>query len=215
MSAPSSNNNLTKAQAVRSSGYPTKVHELPEFKTWFDKEVRRGAKTIPQLRREALELFPHIAGRLPSVKRLYSYAGKYLTETVKVQPYLPQYWESMREYDSYLELVDAAKEAERQYYLYKELDSKPVRSKRVEYWFAQWAKITEAIFDAEMRMGMRDDVIINNHLAIMSHLSQIFQNVSSGATLPSMPSDMESRSIEEIRKRLKVSSDARRKYSPE
>lgn len=200
----STNINLAQAQAVRSSGYRTKVHELPEFKTWFDREVKAGGKTIPQLRREALSLFPSYATRFPSVKRLYSYAGKYLTETVKVQPFLPQYAESMRDYDSYLELQQIAREGKRQYYATQKLGN----FKQNVRWFDNWFKATSALFDAEMRMGLRDQVIVENHLAIYIRFKAFAQSIFSGNEVePNVKSDV--RSVDEIRKRLAMSKKAR------
>lgn len=153
--------NLAKAQAVRKSGYKTGVHALPQFKQWFDTEYKDGAKTIQELRKEALQRFTEHSNQIPSVASLKSYVDNYLSETVKVAPYTPQYHEHVRKFDSYLKLIELAKELLCRYEQAKQREQMVTSRKIMSL---DWAKLYKEtlndIGDIEIKLGIRQGMIV-------------------------------------------------------
>jgi hypothetical protein len=171
------NDNLALARATRSSGYRTKLHELPELKDWFDREYQQGVKTIQQLRREAIELFPHYSGQIPSNRRLQSYVITYLNKPVVIAPFTPQYHDRMRNFDSYLAMHELAKELWERYETAKRAEMNVVFSRRLmsARWVKEYADTIKMMFDAEVRMGLRDNLAgpyLNHQYEIMGYGNQ-------------------------------------------
>ncbi len=147
--------NLEKAQIVRGSGYKTKVHALPEFKLWFDAEYRSGRKSIKALREEGLALFPRLAVHIPSVPRLKSYADNYLSETVKISPYTPNYVQQIEKFDSYLKMHALAKELWYRYEQAKKREELLNRPEGSYEWAVLYQKQLMSMLDIELKLGLR------------------------------------------------------------
>lgn len=181
---PQTNANLAQAQAVRSSTYPTRIHELPDFKSWFDAEYAKGGKTINTLCREGANRFPRY--KLPSIPRLRSYVEKYLSQPVIVAPYTPEYQEHIRNFDSYVKLIEAAKELLRRYNLAEQRESampSPGRVSRSHQWFETYLRTLQAIVEIEIKLGLRaglmpgnislNQININNQAVVVASVQEV------------------------------------------
>ncbi len=157
----SSHKNLEEAQKIRSSGYKTKVHALPAFKQWFDVAYRDGGKTTQELRREAISLFPAQSTQIPSVQSLNQYVKRYLSETVVVAPYTPQYHEHVRTFDAYLKLLAAAKETHYRYEQAKKREAVVSSRKSMSLdWAKLYAQHLNDLIDIEIRLGIRRGMVV-------------------------------------------------------
>jgi len=104
--------NLSKAHRLQTSGVKSLLDAQPDMKQAFIKLWRDG-KNVAQCRRALVMKFPN--GDVPSQRSLGSYVKNHLQAVVVVEPYAPDYFNLLRQYDSVKKLIAYAITAEQRY----------------------------------------------------------------------------------------------------
>jgi len=154
---PTANANLLEARKIKQSGFLTKIHSMPEFKSWFDNQLSSGTNA-----KDAHALAVNKWGKknIPSLPALYSYIRKYYSKehSVNVIPYQSNV-EDAKNYDALQKLRDAAETLGERHKLASSRENiTKVLMHEITANFELYLKALSLVMDYEIKTGVRQAI---------------------------------------------------------
>jgi len=159
---------LEVARDARARGYKSLLHSPPyrEVKEWIDDKLNTGNISINELHRQAVKQFPD--KKIPSLPTLVNYSKKHwVPKQVAVPMYIPDYMKAVSQFDSYLKLIESAKEL---WARYQEAKADEVglgnRSVKSAIWIDRYLKTLESLLNFEIKLHIRDATQMPENLTL-------------------------------------------------
>lgn len=157
---PQTQANLEKARSVRAQGFKTGIHADPELRAFIDGALAEGGKTVPTIYKLAANTFKR---KIPSLRAVQNYVERYYEPQTQVvvanaaEVYSTDYVKSMKAFDAYLNLVEAAAEAKLRYHEAKKIEPAGIGVKglRSTVWFDRWSLLSQRVIEKEIELKVR------------------------------------------------------------